>query len=48
VGGDGGEIQRVRKLNRERSVAMGHGELGVATRIFQIPGNQEALRMQQR
>jgi hypothetical protein len=35
--GDEGEIQRVKEFER-RCVAVGEGELGVATRKAQLPG----------
>lgn len=48
IGGDGGEVERVRKLNIEwRCVAVGDGELRVATRKFQMLGTQDVPRTQQ-
>jgi len=45
VGGDGGEIQRVRNL--EVGCAVGEEEQGIATRKSQIPGTQEVPRIRQ-
>jgi hypothetical protein len=39
------EVHRVRKLTR--NVALGDGELRIATRKFQTPGKQEAPRTQE-
>ena len=41
MGVDGGDFQR-------KCVAVGEGELGIATRKFQMPGTQEVPRTQQR
>jgi hypothetical protein len=54
-GGKGGRIRCGRRLGRctegqeieQRYVAMGDGELGLATRKSQMPGKQEALRTSQ-
>ena len=43
VGGDWGDVQRIRKLNRG---SVGGGELGLATRKSQKPGKQKAIRTQ--
>jgi len=45
MGGDGGRCTEGQKIE-QRYVAMGDGELGVATMKFQWPGKQEATRTQ--
>jgi hypothetical protein len=42
IGGDGGDVQRVWKLNREMCSNGVGGQLGIATRKSQMPGKQES------
>ena len=46
VGRDGGDRCTEVQKTEWRCVAVGDGELGVATRKFQMPGKQEAPRIQ--
>ena len=43
MGGDGEDVQRGQEIE-QRCVAMGDGELGVATRKSQMPRKQEPPR----